>query len=89
MDPHLGGPAVPEETYGDQEASWDERRKSEFGLCLAVVSCNEPVLDSVGESAEARNANEGSDPNADVNESGGTLAEMLGGFVYFGDGGEE
>ena len=89
MDTHLGGPAVPEETDGDQEASGDERRKSEFRLCVAVVFCDEAVLDFVGESTEARNANEGTDTNADVNKSGGTLTKMVGGFVYFGDGGEE
>lgn len=89
MDMHLGGPAIPEETDGDQNASRDERRKSEFRLRLAVISCDEEVLDLVGEGTEARNANEGSNANTDVNKSGGALTEMVGGFVYFGDGGKE
>lgn len=89
MDMHLGGPAVPEETDGDQEASRNQRRKSEFWLRLAVVSCDEDVLDLVGKGTEARNANEGSNANTNVNKSGGALTEMVRGFVYFGDGGKE
>ncbi|KAJ8130217.1 hypothetical protein O1611_g3413 [Lasiodiplodia mahajangana] len=77
MDMHLGGPAVPEETDGDQKASRDERRKSEFRLCLAVISCDEVVLDPVGKGTEASNANEGSNANTDVNKSGGSLTEMV------------
>ncbi|GAB1205138.1 hypothetical protein APSETT445_003808 [Aspergillus pseudonomiae] len=86
---HLGGPAVPEEADGYQEAPWDERRESEFWLRLAIVSGDEAILDPVGKGAEAGDTNEGSDTNADVHESGGALTEMVGGFVYLRDRGEE
>lgn len=85
MEMHLGGPSVPEETDGDKKTSRDERRKSEFRLRLAVVSCDEEALDLIGQGTEASNANEGSDANADEHKSGGALTEMVGGFVYFGD----